>query len=118
MIYSTEQGDINSIGERPQKRLEKDFVNEVCEVVMEALDISYTEQRIVRSLLKNSISKKIDCLHKEDGLLQQYESFVLDKASKKLKEELNLSSEVNHNYVNQEKFADITDEIKNKYLKE
>ena len=118
MIYTTEENSMNSISESPQNEIEKDFVSQVCEIVMDSLDIGYREHRIVRALLKNNISNELDSHYKQEGLLQQYECYVLDKASERLKEELNLSSEVNHNHAVHAKLKDITDEIKSKHLKE
>lgn len=115
--------EIQSIGntiENNELRVEEMFVNSICELIIETFDVNYNEQRIVRPLLKRLVSQKLNNVYPKDelGLLQQYEQYILDKASKRLIVELDLGLvKVNHDSQTHAKFASIIDRIKDLYAK-
>lgn len=98
--------------ENSAPRIEQEFVNEVCELVIEALNVNYNERRLIKPLLAKSIGEKINNHWKEPGLLQQFEAYVLETAIERVKKEFNLISEVNHGHATHAKFADIIKELK------
>lgn len=118
MIYSTENNEMSNLCENKVNRIEDDFVNEVCEIVIEALNVNYTERRLIKPLLQKAIGDKLNCNYKNKGLLQQYEAYVLDTSIKRLVDTFSLSSKVNHEYACHAKFADIVDELKDKFAKD
>ena len=103
--------------ENKSNRIEDDFVNEVCEMVIEALNVNYNERRLVKPLLHKAIVEKLNRNYKKEGLLQQFEAYVLDTASKRLIDTFSLASVVNHEYTCHAKFADIVKEIEAKTSK-
>ena len=98
--------------------IENDFVNEVCEIVIEALDVNYNERRLIKPLLHKAIREKINGTYKKEGLLQQFEAYVLDTASKWIIDTFSLSSDVNHEHGCHAKFDDIVKELKDKFSKQ
>ena len=118
MIYSTEKNEMSISCENSSRRIEDDFVNEVCEMVIESLNVNYNESRIVKPLLQKAIGDKLNKNYKKEGLLQQFEAYVLDTAIKRLIDTFSLSSSVNHEHACHAKFADIVDELKGKIIKE
>ena len=112
MIYSLEKNQMSGCCENSAPRIEQEFVNEVCELVIEALNVNYNERRLVKPLLVKSISEKINNSYKELGLLQQFEAYILETSIERLKKEFNLISEINHSHATHAKFADIVKELK------
>ena len=112
MIYSLEKNQMSGCCENSAPRIEQEFVNEVCELVIEALNVNYNERRLVKPLLVKSISEKINNSYKELGLLQQFEAYILETSIERLKKEFNLISEINHSNATHAKFADIVKELK------
>ena len=112
MIYSLEKPQMSGCCENSAPRIEQEFVNEVCELVIEALNVNYNERRLVKPLLVKSISEKINNSYKELGLLQQFEAYILETSIERLKKEFNLISEINHSHATHAKFADIVKELK------
>ena len=112
MIYSLEKTQMSGCCENSAPRIEQEFVNEVCELVIEALNVNYNERRLVKPLLVKSISEKINNSYKELGLLQQFEAYILETSIERLKKEFNLISEINHSHATHAKFADIVKELK------
>ena len=112
MIYSLEKNQMSGCCENSAPRIEQEFVNEVCELVIEALNVNYNERRLVKPLLVKSISEKVNNSYKELGLLQQFEAYILETAIERLKKEFNLISEINHSHATHAKFADIVKELK------
>jgi spore maturation protein CgeB len=108
--------DINDIPcEMSNNNIEQEFIKRMCEYVSEALNISYLEKRNFESLLFNNLKNKIDN-NSNDGLLQQYEKYILDTTSKKIIDELNLGDvKVNHEFATHAKFKDIVNKIKENY---
>jgi len=95
--------------------IEDKFVNEVCNLVTEILEIGWKDRTVFKAVLKKAIGKDIDSSNREDGLLQQHGAYVLDKASKRIIDELELVDvKVNHEYAAHAKFADIVKAIKAK----
>ena len=95
-----------SIGDRIESR----FVDQVCSAVVDVLQIGYNDKRIVNSLLQKTIGESIKG-HK--GLLSQYESYVLDKSSKRIVDEFDLGTVgINHSHATHAKFAHIISSIK------
>lgn len=113
MIYSKET-EMSISCENKSNRIEDDFVNEVCDIVIDALDINYNDRRLVKPLLQRAIGEKLNMNYKKGGLLQQFEAYVLDTASKRLIDTFSLSSTVNHEHACHAKFADIVKELENK----
>lgn len=112
MIYSTDQNQNERCGcEGCGNRIEENFVKEICELVIDALDISYKERNIVKTLLEKAIGPKIHNRYKELGLLEQYEAYVLDTAVKRLHDECGIQASVNHSSATHAKFASIANEI-------
>ena len=97
--------------------MEGKFISSVVNLVMEALNVNYNERRIVSPLLSKILDDKMNSHYKSPGLLQQYEAYVLDKSSERIKEELNIPKDinVNHGHALHAKFADIVKYIKNNY---
>ena len=117
MIYSTEKNEMNISCENKSNRIEDDFVNEVCEMVIEALNVNYNERRLIKPLLHKAIGEKLNRNYKKEGLLQQFEAYTLDTASKRLIDTFSLSSGVNHEHACHAKFADIVKELESKLPK-
>ena len=117
MIYSTEGNEMSITCENKSNRIEDDFVNEVCEMVIEALSVNHNERRLVKPLLQKAIGDKLNCNYKKEGLLQQFEAYVLDTSIKRLVDTFSLSSTVNHGHACHAKFADIVKELEDKFPK-
>ena len=111
MIYSLNKNEMSCGYENPAPCIEQDFVNEVCELVIEALNVNHNERRLIKPLLVKSIGEKINNRWKEPGLLQQFESYVLDISIARLLNEFNLTSKVNHEHATHAKLADIVIEL-------
>ena len=60
--------------------------------------------------MKNNLNTRC----KNEGLLQQYEAYILDKSSKRIIETFNLESKINHDNATHAKFADIVKELETK----
>lgn len=117
MIYSLEKNQMTmSCEKNSQHCIEQDFVNEICELVIDALNVNYIEQRLVKPLLIKAIGEKINNRWKEPGLLQQFESYILDLSISELQNEFNLTSKVNHEHATHAKFVDIVKELSDKFL--
>lgn len=115
MIYNKEPQEEGISCEITNNRIENDFVNEIVNIVIESLLVSHREQRIVEPLLLNAIKDKVDRRGNNEGLLQQYESYILDTSSKKIIEELNLGDvSVDHKHASHAKFKSIIKAIKEK----
>jgi hypothetical protein len=114
MIYSTNENEMYFISENTSIRIEDKFVNEVCEIIMDTLNVNHNERRLMRPLLQKIIGDKLNVTYKQEGLLQQFTAYILDKSIKLLKDELNISSNVNHENAYHAKFSDIVNELKNK----
>lgn len=110
-----------SISESSGNEIENRFVDEICDLVIESLSINYNERRIVKPLLRNSITNKLNNRWGNNGrsvgLLQQYEKYILDTATQRLIDDLELGEEVkvNHDYHTSSKLSDIIKSIKVKY---
>lgn len=115
MIYSTENEGIQSIRcENRSDDVESKFVDEIVQLIIKSLSVGYREERIVSSLLRNQLKDKLDTRYKNEGLLQQYEAYVLDKSSKRIIETFTLESKINHDNATHAKFADIVKELETK----
>lgn len=92
--------------------IEKKFADNICNSIVNILDINYNDRRIVNSLLQKIIGESIKG---RQGLLNQYESYVLDKSSERIVKEFELGDvSINHSYATHAKFADIIKAIKAK----
>ena len=117
-IYSVpgSQGEQSeSMGnESRQNDVEKKFVTATVELVIEALDVGWRDRRMFQSLLENALNDKMDRRWKEEGLLQQYEAYVLELAGERIKKDLEVPKEVkiNHSHATHAKYADIVDYLK------
>ncbi len=96
---------------------EKKFILATAELVMDLLNISYNERRIVLPLLINGMKDKMNNCWKDPGYLQQYASSQLDEAAGRFYSELGVPKEVivNHEHAPHAKYADIVDWIKKNY---
>ena len=117
-IYNSEcPNGLNNLCESRSYDIDKKFVDEICDIFCEVLEVNYNEKRIVKSLLKTTISNKIDNNYKNEGLLQQYEEYILDKSSERIIDELNLGDvKINHSNCTHAKFNDIIKRIKELYI--
>jgi hypothetical protein len=109
-----EQMEGNTINESRQNDVEKKFVTATVELVIEALDIGWNDRRIVQSLLTKALSEPMDKRYREEGLLQQFEAYVLELSGERIKKELEVPAEVkiNHSHATHAKYADIVDYLK------
>jgi len=116
-IYGKQEDELQpNCCESSGKDIEVEFINSLCCELCVILQINYRDERIVKSLLNNILSKKLNN-HGENGLLQQYEEYILDKVSERIIKELELGDvKVNHEHARHAKFADIVDKIKEKYI--
>lgn len=114
-IYNSDHASECCANEVRQDDMEKRFIEEIVNSVLEAMDVSHRERRITGGLLTTILSDKLNSRYQNEGLLQQYECYVLDKSSKRLCQELNIPEDVkvNHSHATHAKFADIA-----KFLKE
>ena len=94
--------------------IEKKFVEATTHHVVEALDINYNDRRIVTPLLKKQLDDKLNSRWKQQGLLQQYEAYVLETAGERLRKELGIPEDipVNHSHATHAKYADWVDYLK------
>ena len=77
-------------------------------------NLQHIERRLIKPLLAKSIGEKINNRCKGPGLLQQFESYILDTSIARLQNEFNLTSKVNHEYATHAKLADIVKELTDK----
>ena len=104
--------------------IEYKFIEELSDFLTNLLKINWNDKLIVKNLLINGLSKKlnnrtwIDSKGKkrggETGLLQQYQNYILDESIQRIKRECKIPDDIkiNHGYALHAKFADIA-----KYLK-
>jgi len=97
--------------------IEAKFINEMCNMIINTLDINYNDRRIFWALFKGVFNDKLDNRGKNNpGLLQQYEAYVLDKSSERIIGFLELGDvKVNHSHATHAKFADIIKAIEDKF---
>lgn len=100
-----------------QPSMEGKFINQLVEIVVDALGVHWNDRRIITALLKTSIREKLDHRFGGEGLLQQYEAYVLDHAGARIKHDLGIPEDVvvNHDYATHAKYADIVDYIKENF---
>ena len=113
------EGEMNmGMSESAGPQMEKKFISATVEAVIEVLNIGWQDRRIVQALLVNSLSEKMDRRYKGEGLLQQYEAYVLELASARLKNDMDVPKEikVNHSHATHAKLADIIDYLKDNYV--
>jgi hypothetical protein len=97
--------------------IEYKFVQKLCSKICDILSITYHDRRIVESLLENTLGETLNNHVHNEGLLYQYQAYVLDKASERIINELDLGNvKVNHSYATHAKLADIVDKIKELYV--
>jgi len=111
------QGEMNSeqcLNEARQNNIEKKFVTATVELVINVLDIGHKDRRMFQSLLENAIANQMNTRYKNEGLLQQYEAYVLELAGERITNELDIPKEVkiNHKHATHAKYADIADYLK------
>jgi hypothetical protein len=120
-IYSIpgSRNDMAECGcEIKQNDIEDKFVSSVAELMCEVLNINWNERRIVKSLFINGISNTINDRNDDHpGLLQQYEAYILEKASERLRRDLGIPADVkiNHNYATHAKYDALSKWIKNNW---
>lgn len=100
--------------ESSNPNMEKKFINATTQHVIEALDVNYNERRIVEPLLTKYLSNKMDSHYKGEGLLQQYEAYILERAGERFTNELEIPEEIkiNHDHATHAKYADVVDYLK------
>ena len=116
-IYSVPGSQSELFGECCENagpRMEEKFIEATTYYVMEALDVSHRERRLVEPLLKRELNEKLNYRYKRDGLLQQFESYVLETAGERLRRELEIPEDIpiNHNHATHAKYADWVDYLK------
>ncbi len=118
-IYGGSESIGQVLSENRSNDIEQKFVDALCEIFLEALDITYYERRIVESLFKRIIDNQLNSRVSNNlGLLQQFEKYVLDKSSERLIDKLQLGDvEINHSHATHAKFADILGKIEELYVK-
>ena len=96
---------------------EKAFINELCEIIVDALDISYKDRTVTSALFRKILDNKLNSRSKGfEGLLQQYETYILNRSSERLISDLDLGDvKINHNYATHAKLSDIVKKIKELY---
>jgi hypothetical protein len=118
MIYGNVEPSEGMAVESMGNDIESKFIDEICELMINSLEISYNERRIVKPLLKKSFEAKLNNRWgKEQGLLQQYETYIVDTISERIIRDLDLPEDTkpNHDYSTHAKFSDIIKAIKVKY---
>ena len=100
--------------ESRQNDVEKKFVDATTHHVIEALAVNYNERRIVEPLLKRYLDDKMNYRYQKEGLLQQYQAYVLELAGERIMKELEIPEEIkiNHGHATHAKFADWVDYLK------
>ena len=75
---------------------------------MEALEVNHMDRRLVEPLLRKRLDDKLNYRYKREGLLQQYEAYVLELAGERLRKELGIPEEIkiNHSHATHAKYAD------------
>ncbi len=108
------QGEIMGECANVGPNMEQKFVRSIVELVIKALAVGHEDSRIVRPLLNKALSNELNRKWEGEGLIQQYEAYVLELASAEIKNELNIPEEVkvNHSHATHAKLADIVDYIK------
>ena len=94
--------------------MEKKFIEATTYHVVEALDVGHRERRIVEPLLKKQLDDKLNYRYKREGLLQQYEAYVLELAGERIRKELGIPEgiSINHGHATHAKYADWVDYLK------
>ncbi len=100
--------------ESTNSNIENKFISSVTDIIINALKIGHNDRRIVEPLLNGVLSKELDRRYQKEGLLQQYQAYVLEEASERLRNDLGIPKEikVNHEHASHAKYADFV-----KYLK-
>lgn len=96
--------------------IENQFVRATTHEVLEAFEVNHSDRRLVEPLLRKQLDDKLNHRWKREGLLQQYEAYVLEKAGEIIKKELGIPDEVkiNHGHATHAKYADWADYLKAK----
>lgn len=120
MIYFTgeDQPQVEMPNGAKPRRIEEDFIEELTNEVMDALNIPHNQRRIVEPLMKNRLEKKLNAPYKNRGLLQQYKAYCFDRALERFNEEFDIPEEkivVDHNHADHAKFATLIKTIKDYY---
>lgn len=122
-IYYTGEGEQAMTNcETLEPRIEEKFINATVEIFMEALKISHNERRIIKPLLENALDKEMNqrpYKDKQPGILQQYQAYVLDTASERIRDRFKIPEniKVNHGHASHAKYADFVDWIEHNYSK-
>jgi hypothetical protein len=98
--------------------VEDKFVSSVAELMCEVLNINWNERRIVKSLFINVINDTINDRNDDHpGLLQQYEAYILERASERLRSDMGVPKDIkiNHNYATHAKYDALSKWIKNNW---
>jgi len=100
--------------DNPGHDMEKKFVKATTYEILEALEVNYNDRRLVEPLLRKQLDNKLNIRWKREGLLQQYESYVLELAGERIKKELGIPDDVkiNHSHATHAKYADWVDYLK------
>lgn len=95
-------------------RIEEKFVDAICELVADALNIRHREKRNFVALLKNNIEDKIKG---SDKFLEQYFNNELRKTLPRFKNELDLPDDIDivESHASHAKLSIVIEAIKEKY---
>ncbi len=117
MLYSIGKNQPETINETLNKDIKAEFVKKLVKIIIDALKIPSQEQRLFEPLLTEVLRKEINNHTDRKGLLQQFEMYVLEKASERFYNELDIPKEitVNHEYANHAKYANIVEYIKDNF---
>lgn len=108
MIYPTNDSMkefLDSSTEVNKKDVEELFIDEVCNVVVKAMNVPESSSQLMKPLLKNTI---------EDGLrplIEQLQAYTLDEATKQIKNDFMLKSKPDHGLIIQHSLDDMKSEL-------
>jgi len=98
---------LNEIGNN--QRMEEKFIEALSNEIVKILKIGYKDSNTVSILLQNILSDKLYKNYKNEGLLDQYKMYVLDRSLERFHEILDIPKDIkiNHGYADYAKFADV-----------
>lgn len=102
-----ESGECMAVMNSAFDRVETRFANEVINTVIDALDVSYNERRIVHALLKNALGEM-------GNWLEQYLNSQVEIIGRSACQRFGLDIEPNYNYAPHAKLNDIFRAIEHK----
>jgi hypothetical protein len=98
---------LNEIGNN--QRMEEKFIEALSNEIVKILKIGYKDSNTVSTLLQNILSDKLYKNYKNEGLLDQYKMYILDRSMERFYDDLDIPKDIkiNHGYADHAKFADV-----------